>query len=97
MIFYLLARPEMNLSNKEIQEVKRVAKDLLEALRNEKLVLDWRKRQQSGASVKLTIETVLDEMPIVYTKELYHQKCEIVYQDVCDSYFGQNSSIFAHA
>ena len=87
----------MSLSKKEVQEVKKVAKDLLETLKNEKLVLDWRKKQQSRASVRLTIETVLDELPRVYTKELYKQKCDVVYQHVYDSYFGQNSSIFAHA
>lgn len=57
----------------------------------------WRKRQQSRASVRLTIETVLDELPRVYTKELYRQKCDIIYQHVYDAYFGKNSSIFAHA
>jgi type I restriction enzyme, R subunit len=97
VIFDLLTKPELSLSSKEVQDVKKVAKDLLEKLKNEKLVLDWRKRQQSRASVKLTIETVLDELPRVYTKDLYQQKCEIVYQHVYDSYFGQNSSIFAHA
>ena len=97
VVFDLLTKPELNLSKKEVQEVKKVAKDLLETLKNEKLVLDWRKKQQSRASVRLTIETVLDELPRAFTKELYKQKCDIIYQHVYDSYFGPNSSIFAHA
>jgi type I restriction enzyme R subunit len=97
VVFDLLTKPELSLSKKEVQEVKKVAKDLLETLKNEKLVLDWRKKQQSRASVRLTIETVLDELPRAFTKELYKQKCDIIYQHVYDSYFGQKSSIFAHA
>jgi type I restriction enzyme R subunit len=97
VLFDLLTKPELDLSKKEIDEVKKVAKDLLDTLKNEKLVLDWRKRQQSRASVRLTIETVLDGLPRTYSKELYQQKCNMVYQHIYDSYFGQDSSIFAHA
>jgi type I restriction enzyme R subunit len=74
VVFDLLTKPELSLSKKDVQEVKKVAKDLLETLKNEKLVLDWRKKQQSRASVRLTIETVLDELPRAFTKELYKQK-----------------------
>ena len=74
-----------------------MAKELLDTLKNEKLVLDWRKRQQSRASVRLAIETVLDRLPRTYTKELYQQKCNAIYQHIYDSYFGQDSSIYAHA
>jgi type I restriction enzyme R subunit len=97
VVFDLLTKPELDLNKKEIEEVKKVAKDLLDTLKNEKLVLDWRKRQQSRASVRLTIETVLDKLPRTYSKELYQQKCDAIYQHVYDSYFGQHSSIFAHA
>lgn len=97
VIFDLLTKPELDLDKKEVQEVKKVARNLLETLKNEKLVLDWRKKQQSRASVKLTIEVALDGLPRAYTKELYQQKCEVVYQHIYDSYFGQHSSIFAHA
>jgi type I restriction enzyme, R subunit len=97
VVFDLLTKPELDLNKKEIEEVKKVAKDLLDTLKNEKLVLDWRKRQQSRASVRLAIETVLDKLPRTYSKELYQQKCDAIYQHVYDSYFGQHSSIFAHA
>jgi hypothetical protein len=49
-------------------------------------VLDWKKRQTTRAAVLVTIETVLDQLPRVYTPELYQQKCKTVYQPVFDSY-----------
>jgi type I restriction enzyme R subunit len=81
-IFDLLTKPEMILSNKEQQEVKKVARDLLETLKKEKLVLDWRKRQQSRASVRLSIEEILDRLPRSFIPELYQQKCDLVYQHI---------------
>ena len=48
-IFDLLTRPDMSLTKNEAQQVKKVSRELLETLKKEKLVLDWRKRQQSRA------------------------------------------------
>jgi type I restriction enzyme R subunit len=94
-IFDLLTKPEMTLSNKEQQDVKKVAHDLLETLKKEKLVLDWRKRQQSRAAVRLSIEEILDRLPRSYIPELYQHKCDVVYQHIYDSYFGQGQSIYS--
>jgi type I restriction enzyme R subunit len=66
-----------------------VAKDLLETLKREKLVLDWKKRQTTRAAVRYTIETMLDQLPRRYTPELYQRKCDAVYQHVFDSFAGQ--------
>ena len=98
-IFDLLTKPEMTLKKKEEQEVKKVAQELLETLKNEKLVLDWRKRQQSRAAVRESIEVLLDiGLPLnSYTKELFQIKCDVVYQHIYDSYFGQGLSIYANA
>lgn len=96
-IFDLLTKPEMTLSKKEEQEVKKVAHDLLETLKKEKLVLDWRKRQQSRAAVRLSIEEILDRLPRSYIPELYQHKCDVVYQHIYDSYFGQGQSIYSPA
>jgi type I restriction enzyme R subunit len=95
-IFDLLIKPEISLSNKEQLEVKKVAHDLLETLKKEKLVLDWRKRQQSRASVRLSIEVILDSLPRSYIPDLYRHKCDVVYQHIYDSYFGQGLSVYAH-
>jgi type I restriction enzyme R subunit len=94
-IFDLLTKPEVALSKSDEREVKKVAKELLQKLKNEKLVLDWKKRQATRAAVRYTIETVLDELPRTYTPELYQTKCNVVYQHVFDSYAGQGNSLYA--
>jgi type I restriction enzyme R subunit len=90
-IFDLLTKPDMALTKGEDREVKKVAKELLETLKREKLVLDWKKRQATRAAVQLTINTVLDELPRRYTPDIYQQKCDVVYQYVFDSFGGQSA------
>ena len=94
-IFDLLTRPEITLGKKEELQVKKVAQKLLETLKEEMLVLDWRKRQQSRAAVLVSIEDTLDLLPRIYTPELYQNKCDVIYQHVYDSYFGQGQSVYA--
>jgi type I restriction enzyme R subunit len=93
-VFDLLTRPNLKLSRKEQAQVKQVAKELLDTLKAERLVLDWRKRQQARAAVQLTIEQVLDKLPEAFTPELYGEKCEVVYQHVYDSYYGAGKSLY---
>ena len=93
-VFDLLIRPEFDLTKLERNEVKGVAQKLLETLKREKFVLDWRKREQSRAEVKVAVKDILDELPKCYTKDLYNQKCEVVYQHVYDSYYGVGNSIY---
>jgi type I restriction enzyme R subunit len=95
VIFDLLTKPEITLTNTEERAVKKVAKQLLETLKQEKLGLDWKKRQTTRAAVRVTIETILDELPRTYTPDLYEKKCEVVYQHVFDSYSGQGKSLYA--
>lgn len=94
VIFDLLTKPDMKLSKAEEIEVKKVAKELLETLKKEKLVLDWKKGQTTRAGVRYTVETMLDRLPRVYTPQIYEQKCEQVYQHVFDSYSGQGQGIY---
>jgi len=96
VIFDLLTKPEIKMTKAEEQQVKKVAKDLLETLKRERLVLDWKKRQTTRAAVLVTIETVLDQLPRVYTPELYEQKCQSVYQHVFDSYQEQNKNLYVN-
>lgn len=90
----LLTKPDVTLTQPEEKEVKQVAKQLLETLKREKLVLDWRKRQQTKASVEVTIKEVLDRLPESYSPEIYQQKCADVYQHIYESYSGQGRSIY---
>lgn len=91
----LVKDPPIKMSQKDILAVKKIAQDLLEKLKSEKLVLDWRKKQQARASVKLCIEEILENLPPVFPKEVYHQKCNLVYQHIYESYYGSGDSVYA--
>ena len=94
-VFDLLTKPAMKLNKKEIGQVKKAAQTLLETLKEQKLVLDWRKRQQTRADVQVTIEKLLDaELPEKYVPEIFTEKCQLVYQHVYDSYYGSGQSIY---
>ena len=58
-LFDILTKPEMKLTEKGRKLVKKTARELLETLKREKLVLDWRKRQASRADVKVSIKKIL--------------------------------------
>src|SRR5665213_1352750 len=58
VIFDLLTKPDITLTNQETAEVKKVSKALLEKLKQEKLVLDWRKQQTTRAMVYTTIKDI---------------------------------------
>ncbi len=94
-LFDILTKPEFDITEKEKAEVKKVARMLLQTLKETKLVLDWRKKQRSRADVYTTVKTVLDELPRAYSPELYQHKCDTVYQHVYDSYQGEGGSIYA--
>ncbi len=95
-IFDLLTRPNVTLSERDRDQVKRVARDLLETLKHEKLILDWKKRQSARAAVQVAIRDVLDkELPEAYTRDLYEQKCDQVFQHIYDTYADATHSIYA--
>jgi type I restriction enzyme R subunit len=96
-LFDLLTQPEPKLNKKEEAEVKKVVRELLEKLQQEKLVLDWRKKQQSRAAVKLCIEETLDLLPSTYTKQIYETKCAWAFQHIYDNYYGAGQSLYAKA
>lgn len=83
-VFDLLTKPDMKLNQKEKKQVKAVSRQLLDNLKTEKMVLDWKKKQQTRAGVKLTIADLLDQLPPIYTKKLYDNKCDILYKYIYD-------------
>jgi type I restriction enzyme R subunit len=94
-IFDLLTKPDIKLSEKDRKKVKSAARSLLKTLKEEKLILDWRKHQKSRANVKVTIEEILDnELPEIYTPELFEKKSEAIFQHVYDSYYGNGRSVY---
>lgn len=94
-VFDILTKPEIKITQPDRKKVKRVARQLLETLKQEKLVLDWRKRQESRAAVRLAIEEMLDNLPAVYTKDIYRSKCGAVYQHVYESYRDVEANIYS--
>ncbi len=89
-----LPKPEFDITDAEKVEVKKVARDLLQKLKEAKLVLDWRKKQRTRADVYHTVKVVLDKLPRAYTPELYVQKCDSVYQHIYDSYLGKGKGVY---
>ena len=80
------------------EKVKAVARELLSRLKAEKRVLDWRKRQQARADVRVFIEKLLDDgLPSAYTPELFEQKATAIFQHIYDAYYGVGRSIYAQA
>ncbi|MCQ1537466.1 type I restriction endonuclease subunit R [Methanocalculus taiwanensis] len=95
-IFDLLTKPMIELSAADRKRVKATARKLLATLKEEKLVLDWRKRQQTLSDVRRTISKMLDEcLPDAYTPELYEEKTIAVFQHVYDAYYGAGQSVYA--
>jgi type I restriction enzyme R subunit len=94
----ILTKPEPKLTGKDKAQVKKVVRELLDTLKREKLVLDWRKRQQARAAVLITIQDSLDrELPRSYTPEIFNRKCDLVYQHIYDCYYGAGQSIYSRA
>ena len=97
-VFDILTRPRVEMSAADREKVKVTARELLDALKAGKLALDWRKKQQARADVRVTIEKHLDDgLPRVYTPDLFQQKTSAVFQHVYASYFGAGKSVYEAA
>ncbi|MDQ3633771.1 MAG: type I restriction endonuclease subunit R [Acidobacteriota bacterium] len=79
-LFDLLTKPEPKLTKQEEIEVKKITQSLLQKIKQEKLVLDWRKKQPTRAGVMVTIEEILDLLPEAYSKTIYEDKCKKAYE-----------------
>jgi type I restriction enzyme, R subunit len=95
VVFDILTRPAPELSPEERAEVKKVAKQLLERLKD-LLVLDWRKRQTARARVEDAIKDMLDAgLPPSYSPDLYKQKCSAVFEHFYETYQERDASVYA--
>jgi type I restriction enzyme R subunit len=63
-LFDILTKPEPVLTKAEEAEVKKVCRELLATLKREKLVLDWREKQQAKAAVMQTLKIEFGALPI---------------------------------
>jgi type I restriction enzyme R subunit len=97
VIFDILTRPAPELSPDERAEVKKVARDLLNRLK-QLLVLNWRQKSSARSQLKLTIEDVLDTgLPRAFDKPLYVQKCSALFEHVFERYGDRNTGAYAAA
>lgn len=95
-VFDILTKPEPKLSEKEKAQVKAVARSLLERLKKDNLVLDWRNKPQTKGAVRQSIEIVLDGgLPDAYDEDIFNTKCDALYRHVFEAYHGGGQSIYA--
>ena len=85
-----------NLTPDDEQKVKKASHELLESL-HDKLSLDWRKKQDARADVKVTIQRFLfSKLPEpTYTEQDCAQKTEAVYTHIFDSYADNRQNVYA--
>ena len=96
-LFDLLTKPEPALTKKQEADVKKIVRELLEKLKHDLLVLDWKKRQATRASVEVCIKDELDELPAVYGRKLYAEKVSRVFEHVFENYQGAGVSVYEEA
>lgn len=96
-LFDLLTKPDLKLSKSEKERIKQIARALLETLKRERLVLDWRKKQQARASVQVAIEEGLAELPDAYDAVLFQEKLSAVYQHIYEHYASATQNTYTRA
>lgn len=94
-IFDLLTQPEPELTDEERAVVKESAKALLEHL-HERLVIDWRRKAETMAGVRVTIKGVLaDNLPLdAYSVELFNEKVDAIFNHIVSSYGDEGTSVY---
>ena len=95
-VFDILTKPEPVLTKAEEAEVKKVCRELLATLKREKLVLDWREKQQAKAAVMQTLRIELRRLPPQYTPDVRSEKLARAYAHVYDHYTGASRNSDGH-
>jgi len=95
-VFDIITKPAPDLTKKEEEAVKKVCRDLVAALKREKLVLDWREKQQARAGVMQTIRLALrpPHLPESFDRDLRAEKLALTYAHVYDHYYGPEESAY---
>ena len=94
-IFDLLVKEKLNPD--EVDRVKKVAHELLAKLKTEKFVLDWKRKEETRADVKITIRDMLyDNLPEpAYTDKDCEDRTQKVYFHIYDNYVDANINVYA--
>ncbi|MEO7940243.1 MAG: type I restriction enzyme endonuclease domain-containing protein, partial [Burkholderiaceae bacterium] len=95
-LFDILTKPEPVLTKTEQAEVKKMCKELLASLKREKLVLDWREKQQAKAAVMQTLKVEMrpPRLPAAYTKDIRAEKLARTYAHLYDHYYGDGRGTY---
>lgn len=85
-VFDVLTKPDPILPSADEAKVKAVARELLDKLKRELVVLDWRTKQVTRAAVQVGIEEGLDAgLPEIYDRALFSRKSNDLFQHVFTS------------
>lgn len=97
-LFDIITRPAPEMTNKEVAQVKAMCRELLDTLKKEKLVLDWRKKAQAKGDVRRTLEIVFDRgLPDSFDEDIYNEKCDAAFHHLMNSYYGGGQSVYSSA
>ena len=95
-LFDIITKPAPEMTEKEIAQVKATCRELLESLKQEKLVLDWRKKAQARGDVRRTLEISFDQgLPESFDEETYNNKCDLAFHHLMASYYGGGKSVYS--
>lgn len=96
-VFDLLTKPDPTLSSEQREQVREVAKQLLAHI-HEKLVLDWRRKAETLAGVRVAIRDILDRLPDEpYPRPVYDAKVQAVFDHIRTAYGDDVSSAYEEA
>jgi len=92
-VFDLLTQPDPVLSAEQREEVKSVARELMDNI-EERLVLDWRKRAQTREAARVLVKDILEELPEAYDPSTWERKAEIVFNHIFASFYDDGGSAY---
>jgi type I restriction enzyme, R subunit len=92
-VFDLLTRPDPTLSDEEREQVKDVARKLMEHI-EDRLVLDWRRKAETREAARGLVKDVLDELPEAYDEETWNRKAGIVFDYIFASFYDDGGSVY---
>jgi len=93
-IFDLLVKEKLNPD--EVEQVKKVVQELLAKLKTEKFVLDWKRKEETRADVKITIRDILyDNLPEpAYSEQDCEDRTQKVYFHIYDNYVDAKVNVY---
>ena len=92
-VFDLLTRPDPHLTDEEREQVKAVARKLMEHIQD-RLVLDWRRKAETREAARGLVKDVLDELPEAYDEETWNRKAGIVFDHIFASFYDDGGSVY---